>query len=196
MALIAIRKNFVNRDEKPRFSKMRVEQAMFMWRPNMRGLYDVNHSFNRDHKRTFTIVLEGLNKERAMEENWAVQHADAIVTEDGRELPERYYVEIEARYDNFPPKIIVTENGVAKAVYKEENECSKLFERIDTERLANVDLVISPSVYWSEKYQCWRTGAYLDQMFIEFKEDDISFGGKYMFENADYMNEDEELPFH
>lgn len=195
MSLIGIRRNYTNRDVKPKFPKMKVENAIFMWKPNMQGLNDANHSYNRDRKRTFTFVLENANLERAIEENWMVQHVDILVTEDGREFPERDYIEVEARYDNYPPKIAVTENGIVKVVYKEESECAKIFERIDNEQLANVDLVISPSVYWSAKYQCWRTGAYLDQMFIEFKEDDITFGGKYMFENADYMNEDEELPF-
>lgn len=191
MALIAIRNNYTNKNERPRFPKMEVVDAAFLYQPNFMGETRKHDGWveNREGRRYFNLILEGDNLQRAMEENWFVQKKEAWVSEDGREFPERYYVQIGIDdREGRAPKIFVVKGNKIKAVY--ENLEDAICRRLDGERLVNVRLFLYASPSWSDKYDCWRTYANLDKIYVEFKEEDITCGGFY--EQDDIP---EELPF-
>ena len=192
MAKIAIRSNYCNADERPWFGNMLIGNARFMWKPNFEGRCDNFDQYNRNHDRRFTVRLEGDNIKRAMDENWILQHVDAFENEEGKKYDESYYIQVNASYKfkDKSPKIFVTKNGVVKATYDSEDDY--IFNKLDRDRIRSMSMVINPSTYWSDKYQCWRTDAYLKCLYVEFEEEDYSFGGKYRFEDTP---ENEELPF-
>ena len=152
---------------------LKMESAHIFW-TNFRGMEKKN---NPAGKRNFCVEIPEIAlAEQLQADGWNVKF-----TKDSEEYGgPKPYVQVEARYDNFPPKI-----------YKVTSRNKTLLDEdtvgdLDKDEITNVDLYIYP-------YRWTYNGnsgikAYVDSMWVTIEEDD--FAKKYA-----HYDDEEELPF-
>lgn len=122
--------------------------------------------YNRAGKRTFSVVIDDADLANTLlRDGWNVKQRPP--REEGGDPT--YHLPVEARFDNFPPKVVlVTRNG--KNILDEESVAT-----LDYAEIKNADVVISPSP-WEVN---GKTGvkAYLKTAYITIEEDE--FADKY-----------------
>lgn len=151
---------------------------------NFRGL-DYN-GYNPTHKRSFWLVLdpERYDVEAMKSDGWNVKEMKP--REGHEDDPVMYRLEVETRWDKYPPvihQVSKQENGK----YKKTLMTEKSAELFDSADIVNVNLEISHGKTW---YKDGRKGikAYLKKAQIEVVVDD--FDSYY-----DWDDEDDEVPF-
>lgn len=146
-----------------RVDNLRIENARLIFR-NLEGRAD---RYNKAGKKTFGVVIEDEETaEQLRRDGWNVKVRPP--REEG-DAP-RYHIPVEARYDNYPPKIyIVTDK--AKVLQDEEN-----LRNLDYAELENVDLTLTPSV-WTDDEGVQHVKAYLKNMYVTIEKDE--FADKY-----------------
>ena len=150
---------------------------------NFRGL-DYN-GYNPLHKRTFWLLLdpERYDVDKMKQDGWNVKE---IKPREGHEDdPIMYRLEVEMRWDNYPPIIHqVTKQDNGK--YKKTLMTEKSAELFDSAEIVNVNLEIGHGKTW---YKDGRKGikAYLKKAMIEVVTDD--FDDYYAWDDED------EVPF-
>lgn len=171
-------------DKTPNLKLNEVKIAM----RNFRGL-DYN-GYNPLHKRTFWLLLdpERFDIQAMQDDGWNIRE---IKPREGHEDdPVMYRLEVEMRYDNYPPVIhMVTKKDNGK--YKRTLMTEKSAELFDSAEIVNVNLEISHGKTW---HKDGRKGikAYLKKAQIEVVTDD--FDTYYDFEDDDFTDVDD-VPF-
>lgn len=135
--------------------------------------------YNRAGNRNFCVILEDPEiAQQLAKDKWNVKILAG--REEGEEA--RYYLPVQASYDNYPPKIVlVTQRN--KTILDEES-----LSTLDFAEINNVDIIIRPYSWEANG----RTGikAYVKSMWVTIEED--YFEAKYAMEEAPV---DEEIPF-
>ena len=150
-----------NKTAKP--NNLAVEGAKFYFK-NFRG---AQTDFSPAGKRSFGIFIDPEMAEQLANDGWNVKYTKP--TPDRESVP---YMQIEARFDNFPPKILMMTSGSSgKTLITEETVAL-----LDTAEIVNCDIVITP--------YCWELPsgvsgikAYLHTMYVTIQED--QFAAKY-----------------
>ncbi len=99
-----------------------------------RNLTGKEGMYNAGGKRNFCVILNQEDAEKLSEEGWNVKWLKP--SEDGDDS--RPYISVEARFNNYPPKIMMI--GAGGPVKLDEDSVHIL----DTADLETVDLIISP----------------------------------------------------
>lgn len=121
--------------------------------------------YNKDHKKTFGVMINPEDVENLRNVGWNVKE---LLPRTPDEEP-RYYITAQARFDNFPPKVILITQK-AKTPLDGESVAS-----LDYAEIRTVDLILSPS-YWEYGGKSGYT-AYLKTMYVAIEEDE--FAAKY-----------------
>ena len=140
-----------------------------------------NFAGNRDQyhpgRRSFSVSLEAADADVLEADGWNIRRRpnkadpDVIINT----LP------VEARFDNFPPKVVMIGEASKRVTFLDENTIGQL----DTAAIKNIDLMISPSA-WNA---AGRSGikAYLKTAYVTIEEDDLDL--KYAALLADAAKE-------
>lgn len=119
--------------------------------------------------RTFCVIIDDpLKAQGYSDDGWNVR---ILPPRDENEEP-KYYLQVQARFDNIPPKIyLVKQKGGGSLTQLTEDTV----ECLDYAEILNVDLRINPSV-WEVN---GKSGikAYLKEMYVTIEEDE--FADKY-----------------
>ena len=126
-----------------------------------------NFSGNRDQyhpgRRSFSVVLEEADANILEADGWNVRHRPSKADPDEiiHTLP------VEARFDNFPPRVVMIGETSKRVTFLDENTIGQL----DTAAIKNFDLLINPS-RWTA---AGKTGikAYLKTAYVTIEEDDL-----------------------
>lgn len=126
-----------------------------------------NFAGNRDQyhpgRRSFSVVLEEADANILEADGWNVRHRPSKADPDEiiHTLP------VEARFDNFPPRVVMIGETSKRVTFLDENTIGQL----DTAAIKNFDLLISPS-RWTA---AGKTGikAYLKTAYVTIEEDDL-----------------------
>lgn len=120
--------------------------------------------YNQNGRRTFCVALDQKNAEKMKRDGWNVKFPDPR-EEDGEEIPRDPYIQVEARFDRLPPKIIMI-TSTARTIVTQD-----LVAILDGMEFSNVDLIANASN--------WEVGekagikAYLKTMYVTVDEDDL-----------------------
>lgn len=120
--------------------------------------------YNQNGRRTFCVALDDKTARAMKQDGWNVKFPDPR-EEDGEEIPRDPYIQIEARFDRLPPKIIMI-TSTARTIVTED-----LVAILDGMEFTNVDLIANASN--------WEVGeksgikAYLKTMYLTVDEDDL-----------------------
>jgi hypothetical protein len=156
----------------------------------MRNFRGQDYGYNPTHKRTFWLLLdpERFDIQAMQDDGWNIKE---IKPREGHEDdPVMYRLEVEMRWDNYPPVIhMVTKKENGK--YKRTLMTEKSAELFDSAEIVNVNLEISHGKTW---YMNGKYGikAYLKKAQIEVVTDD--FDTYYDFEDEDFTDVDD-VPF-
>lgn len=120
--------------------------------------------YNQNGRRTFCVALDQKNAETMKRDGWNVKFPDPR-EEDGEEIPRDPYIQVEARFDRLPPKIIMI-TSTARTIVTED-----LVAILDGMEFSNVDLIANASNWEVGE----KTGikAYLKTMYVTVDEDDL-----------------------
>lgn len=137
-----------------------------------------NFAGNRDQyhpgRRSFSVVLEEADANILEADGWNVRHRPSKADPDEiiHTLP------VEARFDNFPPRVVMIGETSKRVTFLDENTIGQL----DTAAIKNFDLLISPS-RWAA---AGKTGikAYLKTAYVTIEEDDLDLKYAALLEEA------------
>lgn len=137
-----------------------------------------NFAGNRDQyhpgRRSFSVVLEEADANILEADGWNVRHRPSKADPDEiiHTLP------VEARFDNFPPRVVMIGETSKRVTFLDENTIGQL----DTAAIKNFDLLISPS-RWTA---AGKTGikAYLKTAYVTIEEDDLDLKYAALLEEA------------
>lgn len=137
-----------------------------------------NFSGNRDQyhpgRRSFSVVLEEADANILEADGWNVRHRPSKANPDEiiHSLP------VEARFDNFPPRVVMIGETSKRVTFLDENTIGQL----DTAAIKNFDLLINPS-RWTA---AGKTGvkAYLKTAYVTIEEDDLDLKYAALLEEA------------
>lgn len=118
--------------------------------------------YNNAGNRNFCVVIEDPKLASALvKDGWNVRY---LKPRNDEEEPQPY-LQVAARFDNYPPKIVlISSNG--KTVLSEEE-----VNILDWADIANVDLIINPSHYNVNGKEGIK--AYLKSMYVTIQEDEF-----------------------
>lgn len=138
---------------------------------------------NRDGKREFSVVIDDAEMaQRLADDGWNIK---ILKPRDEGDAP-GYCLPIQARYDNFPPRIVVRRPGRPNQEIDE-----KTIHHLDSLDILQVHVNVNPS-RWSVN---GKTGikAYLKSMIVDINEDELMA----MLANDEAPEEeaDAQLPF-
>lgn len=149
-----------NNTAKP--NNLAVEGAKFYFK-NFRG---AQTDFSPAGKRSFGIFIDPEMAEQLANDGWNVKYTKP--TPDRESVP---YMQIEARFDNFPPKIVMMTESGGKTLVTEETVAM-----LDTAEIISCDLIATP-YYWTLPSGVSGIKAYLHTMYVTIQED--RFAAKY-----------------
>ena len=137
-----------------------------------------NFSGNRDQyhpgRRSFSVVLEEADANILEADGWNIRHRPSKADPDEiiHTLP------VEARFDNFPPRVVMIGETSKRVTFLDENTIGQL----DTAAIKNFDLLISPSKWTA----AGKTGikAYLKTAYVTIEEDDLDLKYAALLEEA------------
>ena len=137
-----------------------------------------NFSGNRDQyhpgRRSFSVVLEEADANILEADGWNIRHRPSKADPDEiiHTLP------VEARFDNFPPRVVMIGEKSKRVTFLDENTIGQL----DTAAIKNFDLLISPSKWTA----AGKTGikAYLKTAYVTIEEDDLDLKYDALLEEA------------
>lgn len=137
-----------------------------------------NFAGNRDQyhpgRRSFSVVLEEADANILEADGWNVRHRPSKADPDEiiHTLP------VEARFDNFPPRVVMIGEMSKRVTFLDENTIGQL----DTAAIKNFDLLINPS-RWTA---AGKTGvkAYLKTAYVTIEEDDLDLKYAALLEEA------------
>ena len=121
--------------------------------------------YNRDGKRTFTVILEEELGHRLEEEGWHIRYREPQAEGE----PTIALLTVEVRFGEYPPKVIMIV-GEDKTPLDETN-----IDILDTAEIVRADMVIRPYNWTVDDNS--GTKAYLKTLYVTVEDDD--FGGRY-----------------
>lgn len=148
---------------------LKIENASIIYK-NFSGTRDEYHP----GRRTFHVILDEDEATALEADGWNVRHkpskADPSVM--FHTLP------VEARFDNYPPKIVMIGESSKKVTFLDETTVGQL----DSAAIKTIDLMLSPSKWTA----AGRTGikAYLKTAYVTIEEDDLDLKYAALLEDA------------
>lgn len=127
-----------------------------------------NPPYNTLGRRRFCVLLEDDMAEEMKDEGWNVRYLEPKDPNSGDEP--RPYVQVEVRFDRYPPKIVLC-NAHGKTVLTEEN-----VGILDWAEIENIDLILRP-YNWHMANGQEGVKAMLKNMYVTLVEDE--FASKY-----------------
>ncbi len=137
-----------------------------------------NFAGNRDQyhpgRRSFSVVLEEADANILEADGWNIRHRPSKADPDEiiHTLP------VEARFDNFPPRVIMIGETSKRVTFLDESTIGQL----DTAAIKNFDLLINPSKWTA----AGKSGvkAYLKTAYVTIEEDDLDLKYAALLEEA------------
>lgn len=143
--------------------------------PNFEGRPD---NYNTEGgRRTFCVLIDPETAPALEEDGWNVKY---LRPRDEEEEP-RPYLQVDVRYDNYPPKIYMV-TSKKKTELKEDDVYI-----LDKAEIENVDVILS-GYAWQTTPR--RVKAYLQKMYVTIVEDELDTKYSYLDED-----DDEDIPF-
>lgn len=138
--------------------------------------------YNREGKKTFCVIIE--NEETAMNlkaDGWNI----SLLKSRNEDDEPRWKLPVEARYDNYPPRVVMRRRGRPDVeLDKESVQC------LDYAHITNAYVNINPSV-WTNRAGETCIKAYLKSMIVDIDEDELMT----MLEEGELDNDNEETPW-
>lgn len=153
---------------------LKIENASIVYK-NFAGTRDEYHP----GRRTFHVVLDDEEAAALEADGWNVR------TKPSKADPEVMFhtLPVEARFDNYPPKIVVISESSKKVTFLDESNVS----RLDSAAIKTIDLMLSPSKWTNGG----RSGikAYLKTAYVTIEEDDLDLKYAALLDEAAKANE-------
>lgn len=148
---------------------LKIEDAHILYK-NFSGARDQYHP----GRRSFSVVLEEADADILEADGWNIRHRPSKA--DPNEII--HTLPVEARFDNFPPRVVMIGETSKRVTFLDENTIGQL----DTAAIKNFDLLISPS-RWAA---AGKTGikAYLKTAYVTIEEDDLDLKYAALLEEA------------
>lgn len=149
-----------------RLKNLEIEGAQIVLK-NFKGAAD---KFTPAGKRRFCVLIDENMVEPLKADGWNIKY---FKPKDENDEPQAY-LQVEARFDNYPPRIIMM-NTSGKKVNLDEESVGVL----DSAEIIETDLIISPSYWEIPGKDGIKSGikAYLNTMYVTIQED--RFAAKY-----------------
>lgn len=141
--------------------------------PNFQGRKD---DINKNGARNCVVYFSDIEFARELaEEGWNIKFPEQPEGHDADSFVREPYLNITARYDNYPPAIYLVE----PTTKMKELLTEKTVELIDTEDIIEVDLQITPSHWKNERTGEEGVKAYIKEMYVIVEP--TPFRGKYNY---------------
>lgn len=170
-----------------------LDERDFVFKTNFSADPDVNYG-----RRGFNLVLRQEGRElcspekidKLAEDGWNIRE---WTDRDGDHYT---FLPVEVRFDKYPPNIftIGSETGVMTKL--DEERCGEI-DSIIKNNLEYFDVAISPSFNKDRDTGEWRIKAYLNGMWVHFKEGrlDIKYAGQTWGDEGSVTDPDTDVPF-